>query len=218
MPRRSDAGPDGRVSKKDTRHGCSQGCEADHFKAGRSACRSARARIHGWKPSALNCSTSLRSFSRLKRNTTSPFPSMRTSLRLLHSKRSAKSPMPSASSSQSRREAFRGRHDPRPSPRDDAGVDLDLDRLRHDVRRHVHGDPRRAGGRHVAADDPARARYRPRSDELDPDRLFDRGNHRHPAHRIPDANADHAMAVRQSPSRSSRLRRSPAPPAAAFHR
>src|SRR5215217_3714542 len=67
--------------------------------------------------------------------------------------------------------------------------------LRHDVRRHVHGDPRRAGGRDVAAYDPARAEHRAGSNELDPDRLSDRGNHRHPAHGSVDANADHAVAV-----------------------
>ena len=71
-----------------------------------------------------------------------------------------------------------------------------LARLHPDVPRHVHGDPRHPGGRDLAADDPACARHFARCDELDPDRLSDRRDHRDPADRLADARADLALAVR----------------------
>ena len=61
-----------------------------------------------------------------------------------------------------------------------------LDRLRRDVRRHVHGHPRRADRRDVAADDPGRPRHRARPDELGADRLPDCRSHRDPSDRVSD--------------------------------
>ena len=65
-----------------------------------------------------------------------------------------------------------------------------------DVPRHVHGDPRHSGGRDLAAGDPGRARDLARRDELDPDRVSDRRDHRDSADRLADARADVALAVR----------------------
>ena len=73
----------------------------------------------------------------------------------------------------------------------------DLARLHPDVPRHVHGDPRHSGGRDLAADDPARAGDFAGCDELDPDRLSDRRDHRHSADRLADAGVDAALAVRR---------------------
>ena len=66
----------------------------------------------------------------------------------------------------------------------------DLARLHPDVPWHVHGDPRHPGGRNLAAGDSARARDLARCDELDPDRLSDRRNHRDSADGLVDARAD----------------------------
>lgn len=70
---------------------------------------------------------------------------------------------------------------------------IDLDGLRDDVLRHVYGDCR-CSSRRLSADNPASVEHCTRSDELDPDCLFDRRNHLYPAHGISDAVAYNAMA------------------------
>ena len=49
----------------------------------------------------------------------------------------------------------------------------------------------------VSADHPARVKYSTKSNQLDPDRLFDRRSHLDSAHRFPDTRADNAMALRR---------------------
>ncbi len=71
-----------------------------------------------------------------------------------------------------------------------------MGRLRPDVPRHVHGNPRHSGGRDFAARDPERFGDIARCDELDSDGVFDRRDNSHSVDRLADAGADAALAVR----------------------
>src|SRR5262245_65501237 len=79
---------------------------------------------------------------------------------------------------------------------DTGGYSNGLDRLRHDVHRHVHGDPRRTGRRDITGDHPGSIEYPSGPDELDPEVVLDLGNHRDPAHRLPDVTAADGVGVR----------------------